>query len=134
MPNINNRFLFVVIVLVVLWSAGAFAQEEKQPFYPQAVAVITAKYKGVVAGSTEGEPGLQRGVNIIASGVRYGLTDTTNVVGTDGEPITLDKLPVPCEAIIIYQSIRKNNSNVIEIRVKNVTAGATTAWTAEGPR
>ena len=137
MPRINNKFskfLLIVTVILILCSARAFAQEEKQPVYPQVTAVITATYKGVVPSSIEGRPGLERGVNIIASGMRYALTDTTSVVGIEGEPITMNILPVPCEAIIIYQPIKKNNPNVIEIILKNVIAGATTGWTVEGPR
>ena len=136
MPRIINtfsRFLLIVTFILILCSARAFPQEEKQPVYPQVAAVITAKYKGVVPTSIEGQP-VERGVNIIASGMRYALTDGTSVVGIEGEPMTMNRLPVPCEAIIIYQPINKNNPNVIQIILKNVVAGATTAWTVEEPR
>ena len=137
MPSINNKFskfLLIVTVVLTLCSARVFAQKEKQPVYPQVTAVITAKYKGVVPGPIEEQPGIERGVGIIVSGLRYALTDTTSVVGITGEPITMNALPIPCEAIITYQPIKRNNPNVIKIILKNVIAGATTAWTVERPR
>lgn len=137
MPSINMKllkFLLTVTIISILCPAMAFSQEEKKPVYPQVNAVITAKYKGIVPSSIEELPGHERGINIIASGKRYALIDTTSVVGMEGEPMTMNKLPVPCEAIIFYQPINKNNPNVIEIILKHVIAGATAAWTVEGPR
>ncbi len=58
------------------------------------------------------------------------VTESTEVVDSKGNPMELEKMPVPCTARIDYEPGRLNNPFAWRIVYKGPLSGAKTAWSA----
>ena len=121
--------LFIVAVSVLCGSALSVANERLQISEKSTLTVINNKIRGPLLLSEGGEKQdhISRKMSILASEQRFDIIEETEVLMGD-KKISMDDLPVPCRAQIIYQPLRKYNANVLQIKVLKVLAGASTRW------
>lgn len=73
-------------------------------------------------------------VAIVADMIRMSIIDKTIVKKADGTLIDFNELPVPCQARIVYQPLRGEGKNVLELQIIKSLPGATTGWKTPGPQ
>lgn len=65
-------------------------------------------------------------------GDTYAVTDGTIIVGTDGQQVSIRRMPVPCDVEISYST--KNGVRQAErVKILRVSSGATRRWTSNKP-
>ncbi|MEA3548203.1 MAG: hypothetical protein U9R66_11140 [Thermodesulfobacteriota bacterium] len=126
--------LFIVAVSVLCCSALSLANERLQISEKSTLTVINNKIRGPLLLSEGGEKQdrVSRKMTILTSEQRFNIIEETEVLMGDKE-ISMDNLPVPCQAQIIFQPLRKNNANVLQIKVLKLLAGASTRWPEQQP-
>lgn len=126
--------LFIVAFSVLCCSAASLANERLQINEKSALTVINKKIRGPLLLSEGGEKQdlVSRKMTILASEQRFNIIEETEVLMGD-KKISMDDLPVPCQAQIIFQPLRKHNANVLQINVLKVLAGASTRWPVQQP-
>jgi hypothetical protein len=71
--------------------------------------------------------------DILADKERFFVTPATVIMNEDGEQIILENLLVPCRANVYYEIKKMRSSKALKIEVKEVYAGASTAWSPGAP-
>lgn len=93
-------------------------EEEGGGFFKQTFQVI--RWKGPTA--------------ILTSGQRFIITEKTKLLSANGkEEISIEDLPVPCKAEILYSPAPNRDPYALKILVIQALPGATTDWPAPVP-
>ncbi len=126
--------LFIVAVSMLLCSAVSLAGEKLNINEKSIHALINKKIRGplLLPEGREKQVRVSRKMTILASEQRFNIIEETEIL-MGGNKISMDDLPVPCKALIIYQPLRKNNANILQIKVLKVLAGATGRWPDQQP-
>ena len=67
-------------------------------------------------------------VSVLINGSRYAVLPEATVVDSRGQAMTMDSLPVPCEATITYEPEKLADPGILRIELRRVLPGATAAW------
>lgn len=126
-----SLILWLGIVLTVLGSPAInHAQEE-----PRELTTIERKIR---VSMQDGEPGSNEpprwAMFLVTSSGPYNIIEETKVEDAAGKEISMDSLPVPCQAEITYQPLRNYQKNALEIAVKTNLPKASTKWSAPLPQ
>jgi len=71
---------------------------------------------------------------LVTSSGPYDIIEETKVEDAAGKEISMDSLPVPCQAEITYQPLRNYQKNALKIAVKTILPKASTKWSAPLPQ
>ena len=139
MRRFKIRFLLMLSVVLLQWSVFPLVSYGAEPMEDEGKStstVITQKRRGPVLTGEQGYPlpDSKRNMVLVTSTGRYRITASTEVLGTAGQTISMDELPVPCEAWIVYQPLKRNDPNALRVEVKRILAGATKAWPESQPQ
>lgn len=137
MKSMHRGFPAILVGVALLFLLGvgtcpATAQEQEEK---NITTTIERKIRGP---QPVAEPGLKdkggRTMIIITAAGRFNITSATEVVDKDGKMSSMDDLRVPCEALIVYQPLRRNDPNALRVEVKKVLPGAKSSWAAPQPQ
>ena len=87
-------------------------EEGRGKYQPSAFMVIEAKSRHM----------------IVASKKRFEIMRETRILDRNGREISIQNLPVPCQAQVDYETFSYTDPIAIKIRIKKVFPGATTDW------
>lgn len=62
------------------------------------------------------------------------ISDTEVYIGESMQRVSMDELPIPCQAEIVYQPLPNNVRNALIIRVLQIAPNATKDWPALSPQ
>ncbi|MFA6499482.1 MAG: hypothetical protein WCV64_09175 [Desulfurivibrionaceae bacterium] len=153
----------VILFLLLSWNGGSLivapsvlaASQQSNPQTPryllivppgtvlpvEIIATVGEKYRLNITMPHWGRPEqgsipgrADQAVAIVVDSVRMSIIDKTIVKKADGTLIDFNEMPVPCQARIVYQPLRGEGKNVLEIQIINPLSGATTRWNTPGPQ
>ena len=70
---------------------------------------------------------------IIASEVRYEIIKETNIFDENNKSLTINELPVPCEATIEYQRVAPGTNNLLSLKIIRKKTPSTQKWSQFPP-
>lgn len=91
-------------------------------------AVIQMKVKRTKAARIHEEVSPRDRMAILIGGSRFAVLPEAKVVDSKGHELTMDSLPVPCEASIVFHPEQFADPGVLRIEVLKVLPTAKTAW------
>ncbi len=122
----------LVIVLVILCYPVAGFSQEVQP------SETTTIERKILVNMVSSEPGekeqTRRSMTLLTPLGPYYIIDETKVLDAAGKEITMDALPVPCEAEITYQPLKRYGKNALQIAVKSLLPKASQKWSDPLPQ
>lgn len=131
------KLRFVLFYLAILSLAAPNIALAAEQGIKSVVAEVTLKKRTPLVMSSFQEEGdsQERRKSFVASGSLYEVINETEVfLGEKGTRILIDDLPVPCKAKIVYQPLRKNRRNALQVYVLKVYSGASASWPENQPQ
>lgn len=131
LKKVNLAVCLGILLAMFCYPATGFSEEQ-----PSELTTIERKVLGDLESPEPGtkEQATRRAMEIYTSSGPYSIIDGTQVTDANGKIISMDALPVPCEAEIVYQPLRSYRRNALEIHVKNILPKASKKWSDPIPQ
>ena len=137
-PTLLRKWFVITMMLVVGWPAAllpAATAGGQQP--AKTTGIVERKIQAgspAAFGPRERESlRADRAVAILVDGLRMWITTETTVKNRDGSLSDFNRLPIPCQAEIVYLSLPDGNRMVMELSVRQILPNATTEWSPTQP-
>lgn len=120
-----------VVLAMLVYPVMGFSQEEQL----SETTIIERKILVIMESSEPSQKAqTTKSMTLMTAAGPYFIVGETKVLDAAGKEITMDALPVPCEAEITYQPLKRYRKNALTITVKTILPNASPKWSDPLPQ
>lgn len=118
----------LALLLVVPLTKGGLVGAEESPSTEKAIATIVSKQRDPFVTELENGGRTEWMYAVFTREQRLSWTEDTRLYAPNGQDMSIDELPVPCEAEIEYLPLPQGSANAVLVKVKKIGPGAKRDW------